>query len=152
MCIRDRDDGDDECVLVIECPADEVVECLEDFIPSDVEFSSCCAVTVTNSDPVLVSGQADCVGAVYEVVYTVEDCFRMTTCTQTITIENVGPTIECPADAIVECADDIIEGSPIVVGACGLGTTVTTAGPTLVTGTADSVSYTHLTLPTICSV
>ena len=126
----DEDDGDDECVLVIECPADEVVECISDWTPSDVVFNSCCEVTVTNSTPVLVSGSADCDGAVYEVVYTVADCFRSTTCTQTMIISNVGPSITCAADEVVECAADISETAPTVVVACALESDVATLGPT----------------------
>ena len=64
--------------------------------------------TVTTVGPTLVSGQADCDGAVYEIVYTVEDeCGRTDECTQTFTISNAGPTITCPADEVVECAGDV---------------------------------------------
>ena len=104
--------------------------------------------------PTLVSGDDACDGAIYEIVYTVTDiCGTEASCTQTFTLDVAAPTIECPADETVSCFDDIAEGTPVTTTACAQGSTVTTVGPTLVSGTdlcdgAVSVSYTHLTLPT----
>ena len=140
----DEDDGDDECVLVIECPADETLECIEDWNASAVTFSSCCDATVSNTEPVLVTGGPNCDASVYEVTYTVEDCVRSTTCVQAITIENAAPTIVCAADETVACFEDIAESDPVTVIACNLGSTVTTVGPTLISGTdlCDGAVYT----------
>ncbi len=124
----------------IMCPADQTVECASDIhIGTPTVTSSChLGTTVTTSGPTLVYGQADCPGAEYEIVYTVEDdCGRTAYCVQTFTIHNDGPTIMCPADQTVECASDIHIGTPTVTSSCHLGTTVTTSGPTLVYGQAD---------------
>ena len=124
----------------IECPADAIAECADDIVEGTPTVTTSCGLTstVTTVGPTLVSGTADCDGATYEIVYTVEDeCGRTMSCTQTFTVANDGPTITCPADAMVECADDIVEGTPIVSTSCGVTSTVTTVGPTLVSGTAD---------------
>ena len=124
----------------IECPADAIVECYEDIQEGTPVTSTSCGLTstVTTDGPNLVSGQDDCDGAVYEIVYTVEDeCGRSASCTQTFTIDNEGPSIECPADAIVECYEDIQEGTPVTSTSCGLTSTVTTDGPNLVSGQDD---------------
>ena len=124
----------------IECPADVVVECVDEIAEGTPVVTTSCGVisTVTTVGPTLVSGTTDCDGAAYEIVYTVEDaCGRSASCTQTFTVVNNGPTIECPADEVVECTDDIAESTPVTTSSCGLGNTVTTVGPTLVSGQAD---------------
>ena len=124
----------------IECAGNVVIECADEIVESTPVTTSSCGLenTVTTVGPTLVSGQADCDGAAYEIVYTVEDaCGRTASCTQTFTISNVGPTIECAGDVIIECADEIVESTPVTTSSCGLENTVTTVGPTLVSGQAD---------------
>ncbi len=124
----------------IVCPADEIVACATDITEGVPTVTTSCglASTVTTSGPLLKSGAADCPGAIYEIVYTVEDgCGRMASCTQTFTIVNDAPMITCPANEIVTCADDIMAGSPTVVTSCGVSNSVATLGPTLKSGTAD---------------
>ena len=130
----------------ITCAADEVVECAADISETAPVVIAACALgsDVTTVGPTLVSGQADCDGATYEIVYTVEDeCGRSASCTQTFTISNVGPTIECAADVVVECAADIAEGTPVTTSSCGVENTVTTVGPTLTSGQADCDGATY---------
>ena len=121
----------------ITCPADEIVECFDDIAEGQATVQISCGIQydVTTVGPTLVSGQADCDDAVYEIVYTVTDeCGRSASCTQTFTLDNDGPTITCPADEIVECFDDIAEGTATVSVSCGLDYDVTTDGPNLVFG------------------
>jgi hypothetical protein len=125
---------------VITCMADAVVECESDILVGTPDVTSSCGSnpSVTNVGPTLVSGAAGCDGAVYEIVYTAtDDCGRSASCTQTFTISNEGPRVTCEADVIVECASDIEIVDINVVAFCGTDATVTTSGPTLVSGTAD---------------
>ena len=161
MCIRDSYTVEDECGRIesctqiftisnvgptIECPADAVVECADDIVEGTPVVAASCGLTttVTTVGPTLTSGTADCDGATYEIAYTVEDeCGRTESCTQIFTISNQGPTIECPADAVVECVEDIVEGTPVVAASCGLTTTVTAVGPTSTSGTVDCDGATY---------
>ncbi len=130
----------------IVCPADQTVECASHIIVGTPTITSSCGLhtTLTTTGPALVSGIANCHGAVYSIIYNVEDaCGRTASCTQTFTIHNNGPTIVCPADQTVECISDIIVGTPTVSSSCGLHTTVTHAGPTLISGkeNCDGAKY-----------
>ncbi len=131
---------------IISCPADETVACADDIMEGTPTTTLSCSLgsTVTAVGPALVSGQADCPGAEYEIVYTVEDdCGRTTSCTQTFTIDNTAPVISCPPDLTVECVSDIVAGMPTVTTSCDVGSTITTSGPTLTSGTdgADGATY-----------
>ena len=130
----------------ISCPSDEVVECLNDIVAgSPVINTSCGAMSsFSTSGPTLVSGTADCPGAQYEIEYTVTDeCGTMASCTQTFTIANNPPMISCPANKIVTCEDDIASEIAMVTSSCGLGTSVTTSGIQLTSGTADCNGATY---------
>jgi len=130
----------------IVCPADAIVECADDIAEGTPTVESSCGLTttVTTVGPTLTSGTADCDGATYEITYTVEDeCGRTESCTQTFTLSNDGPSIVCPADVVVECVEDIAEGTPTVESSCGSMTTVTTVGPTLTSGTAECEGATY---------
>jgi len=86
----------------------------------------------------LVSGTAECNGAVYEIIYTVEDdCGQTASCVQTFTLIVLPPTITCPPDEVVECFSDIVIGTPVAQTSCGLNGAVTTDGPNLVFGLAE---------------
>ena len=122
------------------CPADMTVECKSDIMAGTPTIFIDCGLmtTTTTSGPVLVSGQDECDGAEYELTYIVEDeCGRTSTCVQTFTLENEGPTIECPADKTIECVSQIVEGTPVVTSSCGLSTQVFVAMPTIVGETAN---------------
>lgn len=89
----------------ITCPPDADVECASDIIPNNnlpVVNSSCNdTYTVTNSGVSLASGNADCIGATYEVTYTATndaDPNDTYSCTQTFTIARSTTPIVCPAD------------------------------------------------------
>jgi len=128
--------------LVVECSDDEVVECFEDIDPSeeDIEISGLIddvEFNVSIGEPVLVSGEEGCSGAVYEVTYTVtDDCDREASCTRSYTLENEGPSIEAPADVIIECASDAapdLEGVEVTTS-CDYGSEVSVEGPNLLEG------------------
>ena len=124
----------------ITCPSNQNVACAADISPGMATATTSCGATVniTNTTPMLTSGQADCPGATYQITYTATDeCGGSVSCTQTFTIVNNPPTITCPVNATVMCAADITIGTPTVTTSCTLGNTVTTSGPTLMSGTAD---------------
>ncbi|MDB4438789.1 SpaA isopeptide-forming pilin-related protein [bacterium] len=139
----------------IVCPPNAFVECESDIAEGIPSVTSSCGytTTVTTSGPVLTSGISDCNGATYEIIYTVTDeCGRSADCTQVFTISNNGPTIVCPSDATVTCAYDISVGTPTVSSSCGVHTTVTTTGPTLVSGTAECHGATYQLTYTVTDV
>jgi len=130
----------------ITCPADMPVACVDDIVEGTASFTTSCALggVVTTSAPVLTSGMGDEPGSTYEITYTVtDDCGRTADCVQVFTIANDDPTITCPADDMVECEADIVIGTPQTSVACNFTPTVTTVGPTLVTGTADCPGATY---------
>jgi len=130
----------------ITCPDDAIVACAADIVPGEATVVISCELgsTITNTDPELMTGEADCPGATYQIVYTVtDDCEGTAECTQTFTIANDDPTIECPADEIVACAADIAAGTPTVVVACELGSTITNTEPELMSGEADCPDATY---------
>ncbi len=105
----------------ITCPADMTVECIffdnENILPTYETFCDYDA-TLTPGD-VITTGELNCPGYSITYPYTVEDeCGRTASCSFTCTIENDAPVITCPADLTVECADDVIPGTPTAVLAC----------------------------------
>ena len=121
----------------ITCPPDENVSCFDDIAEGTPSFTTECGLgsTVSTVGPTLVSGTDLCAGATYEIVYTIEDeCGSMASCTQTFVLTVGPPTITCPVDEVVACFDDIFVGTATTTTECGLGSTVSTAGPTLVSG------------------
>ena len=130
----------------IVCPADETISCFDDIVIGTPITSTSCGFgeNVTTEGPTLVSGTDLCGGSVYEITYTVtDDCGATAVCVQSITLAPGPPTIVCPADATVSCFADIAEGTPVTTTECGLGSMVTTNGPTLATGTdeCDGATY-----------
>ena len=121
----------------LTCPPDEFVKCEEDIKVQTPVYSTPCGLyaNYTFTGPTLVSGQKECPGAKYEIVYTVTDeCGRSVSCTQTFTIQNDDPTIICPPDVTLSHIDDFVPGNPTVTGSCGQHITITGNGPVLVSG------------------
>jgi len=121
----------------IDCPADETVECFIDIEAGTPTTNISCGLNgmVDISDPILITGADLCDGATYGIIYTVtDDCGRMDSCTQTFTLANAAPTINCPADETVECFADIEAGTPTTTISCGLTETINISDPTLATG------------------
>jgi len=126
----------------IVCPADLTVDCIEDIVEGTPTVTSSCGLSteVFVSLPSIVGDDANCPANQYQITYTVTDeCGRSSSCAQTFTIENEGPSITCPADVTVTCATEIAESTPTVISSCSLNTNVTTSGPELVSGTADCI-------------
>ncbi len=129
----------------IVCPADQTVSCFADILVSadNATVTTDCSLgtTTTVSDPVQV-GPDDCPGTTYAYTYTTtDDCGRTASCTQTFTIDNAGPIIECIANGTVECEDDIqvSEADVTVTSACNLGFNINISGP-VVYGQAGCVT------------
>jgi hypothetical protein len=133
--------------LEIVCDESEVVECASDINPSEDDVEVIGAIegvetTVMVGIPMLVSGDAGCSGAVYEVSYMVtDDCDRTASCTRTYTLENAGPTITAPEDVSIECASDAAEDIDGVsfTTSCELGGVVTASEIILVEGNGTCV-------------
>lgn len=125
---------------IIECPADTVVECIDQdwFGLPKVETSCDLPYRLDYIGPTLVSGKHNCPGAIYEVRYVVTDsCGRQASCIQRISIDNAAPVIVCPEDKKVRCASDIKADSPRVLTRCGHKYTVLHDGPKLMSGTPE---------------
>jgi len=130
----------------ISCPADQTVNCVDDIVAGVSGPATDCALgfTVASSAPVLISGTAECDGAVYGITFTVTDeCNATGTCVQSFTLNVGAPTITCPADQTVSCLADIAPGVATTTTECGQMASVATAGPSLLTGTAgcDAATY-----------
>jgi len=126
---------------MITCSPDMTVECLADIIADESQVTAtdnCDIPMVTFVGPTLISGQAGCDGAVYEVTYTATDACMNTPaiCTQTWTLDNDGPFVTCPGPVTVECADDIVvdPSDVTVVTSCGLTFTTEVFGPNVYDG------------------
>jgi len=121
----------------IACPDSKIVTCEAEIVEEAVDATSSCGLNnnVTTVGPVLVSGEAGCAGALYEITYTVTDaCNRTAFCNQSFVIDNPEPTINCVASEVVACIDEISMVEPQYNTSCGLGGTLTTEGPTLIAG------------------
>jgi len=122
---------------VINCVDGITATCASNITPIEPTFTVSCGetATVTNSAPVLVSGEANCSGSVYEITYTVTDaCNREANCTQSVVINNDLLVVECPATQIVSCFEAIASGTPTFTTSCGVAADVSTVGPTLFLG------------------
>jgi hypothetical protein len=125
----------------IEAPEDVTIECAADAVADidGVEVSTSCDLgsEVTAEGPNLIEGDGFCDGSIWEFVYTVTDeCGETASATQTVTIENDGPTIVAPDDVTIECAADAaadLDGV-VVTTTCGLDNDVTVDGPNLMEG------------------
>lgn len=124
-------------VLDVKCPPDREVECADEIEAGSPEVDLICPVPydTKHTGPELVSGEENCPGAVYEIRYTITDaCGREEKCTQTFTIENDPPEIECPPDENIECIEDIELDSAQFEVACDLGYVLVWGNPTLISG------------------
>jgi hypothetical protein len=114
----------------IDCPADQMVECSTSAVPSAIEPSpgdlatasdACGGVTITSND-VSVAG---CGGNTETITITrtwtaTDDCSNTTSCAQTISVEDTtAPSVECPANATVECGDSLDVGVVTASDTCG---------------------------------
>ena len=123
---------------IISCPLDAVVECSADIVvdSSNVFFATSCDVEgeMSMNGPVIV-GEPDCPGTTYTYTYTVEDiCGRTLSCDQTFTIENAPPTITCPPNERVVCAEDIMvdASNAVFTTSCDVEGGVIISGPEVV--------------------
>jgi len=133
----------------ITCVPDATVSCVSEITIGSPGFETSCGTGVLSTEgPILIEGDDNCDGAIYNVIYTVADvCGRTANCTQTITLSQATPTISCPANQTVSCASEIQAGVADFSIACGNFGVVTTEGPTLSAGTvacpqAYSITYT----------
>jgi hypothetical protein len=127
--------------LEITCPPDQRVKCFDDIKPSTAVVKIPCKIhfTVSNSEPELVSGVKNCNGAIYNIIYTIEDeCGRKKTCVQKFTISNDPPEIECGPEIVVPCLEDIKHFRPPQPGvSCNLTFTLNSSEPIRVSGTGN---------------
>ena len=95
----------------IQCPKDTTVADVDDIKPGKATATVACSLGHKIDviwPPVLVSGDPNCPGAVYDLMYTVTDvCGRSDSCIQKFTIGERSYNIECPPDRIVKCQEDI---------------------------------------------
>ncbi len=122
----------------ISCPPDEIVTCFDKIVKGEAVVKSSCKgyKNITVSDPVLVKGNRNCNGSVYEITYSYTDsCGRKSSCVQKFTISNAAPKIKCPPAKDIACLEDIVVGLPESVQvSCDLKHTVTTTEPKLISG------------------
>ena len=126
---------------IITAPVDIEVECSNDIV-ADIEgvvVSTFCEGfgEVLADEPVVISGDGDCNGSVWEINYNFTDeCGGTSSDSQLVTIAQAGPTIVAPLDIVIQCSEDAV---PDVEGAfieapCGVVGEVTADEPILVEG------------------
>jgi len=87
----------------ITCPADLVVECIDQAIIEDATFTTSCGLGATTDIILPVAALNNCDGDVYTYTHQVtDDCGRAVTCTQTVTISNTPPSLTC-TDVTITC-------------------------------------------------
>lgn len=136
----------------ITCPANMIVQCFADIIvnPDDATVSTDCTLGFNTviTGPVQ-DGQSDCPGTTYTYTYTTtDDCGRTASCEQVFTIDNFGPMIICPADQVVQCAEDIVvdPNDLQVITSCGLSFISYVKQPLITGGIpgCDGTVYTYI--------
>ena len=119
------------CIRNEPCPSNAIVNCADEIESGPTPISPCSDTMVTLVGPEIV-GIPNCPGTTHTFTF---EFVCKAPCIQIFTIgDNAEPTITCAADEIVTCLADITETAPTTTTSCGLTGTVTTAGPTLVTG------------------
>jgi hypothetical protein len=105
---------DDTIAPEISCPANVTVECLDDVpAPSPPSATDNCdldveVIHVGDSDP-----SGTCPATIVRTYRATDDCGNISTCTQTITVDDTTPPqLTCPANVTVECLDDVPAPSP----------------------------------------
>ncbi len=109
---------------VISCPADVVINCeeIETAILGEATATDNCGdPTITFEDGEITG---DCPVSIIRTWTATDDCGNPSSCMQTITIDDEeGPTITCPIDATVSCAnadtDPAITGEATATDNCG---------------------------------
>ncbi|MBK8701208.1 MAG: hypothetical protein IPN29_17390 [Saprospiraceae bacterium] len=124
--------------LLIKCPPDRIVLCAKDIVAEKPNITSVCKhlYNTTNTAPVLVSGNADCPGAKYQITYEVsDDCGRVKTCVQNFVIKNPDPEMVCNSSVEeIDCYAQIPTDLPQAVVSCDVKYEIKVSGPTLVSG------------------
>ncbi len=97
---------------ILTCPADEVVQCVEDIVadPNNLTVVTSCGLDFFAyvKQPLISGGRPGCDGTVYTYIYVVKDeCGRSAECEQNFLIQNDAPTVTVPAGTTVECFSDI---------------------------------------------
>ena len=141
---------------VIICHNDQFINCASDIVvlQNPVDWMNACGSEgePVYTGPVLVSGRADCDGAVYEVRRSViDDCGLEGFCIERYIIRGAAPEVTCPIGGVVACKEDITVNPSDVqyLTNCGIGATVNIIGPSR-NGRADcpGTTYTYRYLVT----
>jgi len=126
----------DNAEPTITCVDAETVTCIENISADTPQYTTSCGLngSIVTEGPTLIAGNANCNGALYNIIYTVtDDCGRTASCTKTITIVN-DIQLVCPEDKLVGCFDELVADTPTYTVGCGQGATLNVDGPNLVSG------------------
>ncbi len=124
------------------CLSDQTIDCIENIAldSSLVTINSTCTGMLSAAEPILISGSANCPGAIYEVSYLYEvNSDLSASCVQTLTIENSAPLLSCLPGEMVTCREDImaLPSDLTVQTACGRDYDLQITGPNLQSGTEN---------------
>ena len=121
---------------VIICHNDQFINCRADIVvpQNPVDWIQACGPEgePIYSGPVLVSGNPDCDGAIYEVRRSVtDDCGAEGVCIERYIIRGLAPQVICPEGSVVACREDIVVSPSDVqyLTSCGVGASVSIVGP-----------------------
>ncbi len=132
--------------LEVICPDDKTVQCKDEIASEKPVVNIACSnfYNIEVADPQLISGEDDCPGAIYRIIYVITDsCDRRVECRQLFTIENVPPELVCLPDQIVECRKDIFTEQINAHTKCGKEIPVDPLEPNLIKGqdNCDGAQY-----------
>ena len=130
--------------LMIICPSDTIVNCIESVVPEIPTVISSCQVefAINSFSPLLMNGLEICDGAEYIITYEVQDlCGNIMSCDQVFSIDNEGLTIDCPPDITVSQLSEVQGSSAIVNQPCGLNYNEAVANPLIIHSSCQEIVY-----------
>jgi len=107
----------------ITCPEATTVSCQSDLVAGEPIVGLICGAQPALFEVSIPDvNLQNCPGESVEITYTAFSlCANVSSsCTQTVSIDNNGPSINCPVDLTVNCGEDYNLGTPTAVTACAL--------------------------------
>jgi len=115
----------------------------------DINVVTACSLgyTIDSTDPILILGDENCNGSIYEVISTTtDDCGQTASCSTFFIINNELPTIICSNNVeTVTCSSEIVVDQTLldITTSCNLGYSIDVGQPVLSYGQAECPGATY---------